>query len=71
MFFAVLENVAGSVVVRAGADAQAGANSHEFLLGVARPRVERKHFAAQTDPRIDLRWMRVRHELDFTRERKP
>jgi len=60
MFFAVLENVAGSVVVRARSAAQAGANSHEVLLwsGEAASYEEALHFAAQTDARIDLLWMR-------------
>jgi hypothetical protein len=55
MFFAVLENVAGP-------------RDHAVLIwqGEATSRIEALHFAAQADPRVDIKWMRVRHELDFT-----
>jgi hypothetical protein len=56
----------GNIEAVSGPAAQARLGSHEWLVGEAQAadKAEALQCAKKADPRIDLEWMRIRHEMD-------
>jgi hypothetical protein len=63
----VIETVSGNIEAVSGADAQRRPGQHEFLVweGEAADKAEALKCAEKADPRVDLEWMRIRHEMDL------
>jgi hypothetical protein len=63
----VIETVSGNIDAVSGAAAQHRPGQHEFLVweGEAADKAEALKSAENADPRVDLEWMRIRHERDL------
>jgi hypothetical protein len=65
----IIETVSGNIEAVSGPDAQHRPGQHEQLVweGEAADKAEALKCAEKADPRVDLEWMRVRHEMDLER----
>ena len=63
----VIETVSGNIEAVSGPTAHGRPSTHEFLVweGEAADKAEALKCAEKADPRVDLEWMRIRHELDL------
>ena len=63
----VIETVSGNIEAISGPEAQHRPGQHEFLVweGEAADKAEALQRAEMADPRVDLEWMRIRHEMDL------
>ena len=63
----VIEIVSGNIGAVSGLAAQDRPAQHEVLIweGEATDKAEALKFAEKADPRVDLEWMRIRHEMDI------
>jgi hypothetical protein len=63
----VIEIVSSNIEALSGAAAQLRPGQHEFLVweGQASDKAEALQSAEKADPRVDLEWMRIRHEMDL------
>ena len=63
----VIETVSGNIEAVSGPTAQGRPSQHEFLVweGEAANKAEALKCAEKADPRVDLEWMRIRHERDL------
>jgi hypothetical protein len=63
----VIETVSGNIVAVSGPDAQNLPRTHERTVweGPAADKAEAFQSAGKADRRVDLRWMRIRYELDL------
>jgi len=63
----VIETVIGNIEAASGHPAQGRPGKHEFLVweGEALDKAEALKCAEKADPRVDLEWMRIRHEMDL------
>jgi hypothetical protein len=63
----VIETVSGNIEAVPGQAAQHRPSQHEFLVweGEAPDKAEALKCAEKADPRVDLDWMRIRHEMDL------
>jgi len=61
----VIETVSGNIEAVSGAAAEHRPSKDEFLVweGEATDKAEALKCAEKADPRVDLEWMRVRHEM--------
>jgi hypothetical protein len=64
MIFRVIETVSGSVAIQVGDEARTLLGSHDVMIweGEAVTRKQALRKAAEADPRLDVKWMRIRHE---------
>ena len=65
----VIETVSGDIEAISGPPAERRPGQHEFLVwkGEAADKAEALKSAEKADPRVDLEWMRIRHEMDLDR----
>jgi len=65
----VIETVSGNIEAVSGTAAEHRPGKHEFLVweGEAADKAEALKCAEKADPRVDLEWMRIRHEMDLER----
>jgi hypothetical protein len=63
----VIETVSGNIEAVSGHSAHGRPSKHEFLVweGEAADKAEALKCAEKADPRVDLEWMRIRHERDL------
>ena len=63
----VIETVSGNIEAVSGPPAERRPGQHEFLVweGEAADKAEALKCAEKADPRVDLEWMRIRHEMDL------
>ncbi len=63
----VIETVSGNIEAVSGHAAHGRPSTHEFLVweGEAADKAEALKSAEKADPRVDLEWMRIRHERDL------
>ena len=63
----VIETVRGNIEAISGPAAQHRPGTHEQLVweGEATDKAEALKCAEKADPRVDLQWMRIRHEMDL------
>ena len=63
----VIEIVSGNIEAVSGPAAHGRPSNHEFLVweGEAANKAEALKCAEKADPRVDLEWMRIRHERDL------
>jgi hypothetical protein len=63
----VIETVSGNIEAVSGPTAQNRPGTHEWTVweGQAADKAEALKFAEKADPRVDLEWMRIRHERDL------
>jgi hypothetical protein len=63
----VIEIVSGNIEVVSGPAAETRPGTHERLVweGEAADKTEALKCAEKADPRVDLEWMRIRHERDL------
>jgi hypothetical protein len=63
----VIETVSGNIEAVSGPAAQGRPSQHEFLVweGEAADKAEVLQCAEKADPRVDLKWMRIRYEMDL------
>jgi hypothetical protein len=63
----VIALVSGNIEAVSGPAAQNRPGTHEFLVweGEAADKAEALKCAEKTDTRVDLEWMRIRHERDL------
>jgi hypothetical protein len=63
----VIEIVSGNIDAVSGLAAEARPGTHERLVweGEAADKAEALQKAEKADPRVDLEWMRIRHERDL------
>ena len=63
----VIETVSGNIEAISGPEVQRQPGPHEFLVweGEAADKAEALQRAEMADPRVDLEWMRIRHEMDL------
>jgi hypothetical protein len=63
----VIETVSGNIEAVFGLPAHGRPSQHEFLVweGEAADKAEALKSAEKADPRVDLEWMRIRHERDL------
>ena len=63
----VIEIVSGNIEAVSGPAAETRPRTHEQLVweGPAQDKAEALKCAEKADPRVDLEWMRVRHEIDL------
>jgi len=67
MIFKVIETVSGSLTAVHSRETEGRPGAHESLIwqGEASDMLEALRKAAEADPRVDLRYMRIRHEKDL------
>ncbi len=60
----IIETVSGNIEAVSGLAAQHRPGAHESLVweGEATDKAEALKCAEKADPRVDLEWMRIRHE---------
>jgi len=65
----VIETVSGNIEAVSGPAANCRPTSHEQTVweGEANDKAEALERAEKADPRVDLQWMRIRHEMDLER----
>ena len=65
----VIETVSGNIEAVSGPSAQIRPGTHERTVweGPAADKAEALKCAEEADPRVDLEWMRIRHETDLER----
>jgi hypothetical protein len=63
----VIATVSGSIEAVSGPAAQDRPGTHESVVweGQAADKAEALQSAEKADPRVDLEWMRIRHEKDL------
>jgi hypothetical protein len=63
----VIALINGEIEAVSGPAAQDRPGAHEWLVweGQAADKAEARQSAEKADPRIDLEWMRIRHEKDL------
>ena len=63
----VIETVSGNIEAVSGPAAQHRPGTHEWLVweGKATDEGNALRCAEEADLRVDLKWMRIRHEMDF------
>jgi hypothetical protein len=63
----VIETVSGNIEAVSGSPAQCRPGIHERIVweGEAADKAEALKCAEKADPRVDLEWMRIRHEMDL------
>ena len=63
----VIETVSGNIEAVSGSPAQYRPGTHERIVceGEAGDKAEALKCAEKADPRVDLEWMRIRHERDL------
>ena len=63
----VIETVSGNIEAVSGPHAQDRPGTHERIVweGQAADKAEALKCAEKADPRVDLEWMRIRHEMDL------
>lgn len=63
----VIETVSGNIEAVSGLAAQDRPSKHEFVVweGETADKAEALKSAEKADPRVDLEWMRIRHEMDL------
>ena len=63
----VIETVSGNIEAVSGHAAHGRPVKHEFLVweGEAADKAGALKCAEKADPRVDLQWMRIRHEMDI------
>jgi len=63
----VIETVSGNIEALSGPTAQCRPGTHEWIIweGQASDKAEALKCAEKADPRVDLEWMRIRHEMDL------
>jgi hypothetical protein len=63
----VIETVSGNIEAVSGPAAQERPRTHEWTVweGPAADKAEALRCAEKADPRVDLKWMRIRHEMDL------
>ena len=63
----VIETVSGNIEAVSGAAAQGRPERHERAVweGEAADKADALKCAEKADPRVDLEWMRIRHEKDL------
>jgi hypothetical protein len=63
----VIALVSGNIEAVSGPAAQDRPGAHEWIVwqGVATDKAEAFQSAEKADPRVDLEWMRIRHERDL------
>ncbi len=63
----IIETVSGNIEAVSGPPAERRPGQHEFLVweGAAADKAEALKSAEKADPRVDLEWMRIRHEMDL------
>ena len=63
----VIEIVSGNIEAVSGHSVHGRPSQHEFLVweGEAADKAEALQKAEKADPRVDLEWMRIRHERDL------
>ena len=63
----VIETVSGNIEAVSGPAAEHRPAVHEFLVweGQTADKAEALKCAEKADPRVDLEWMRIRHEMDL------
>ena len=63
----VIETVSGNIEAVSGPAAQGRPGTHERIVweGEAADKAEALQNAEKADPRVDLEWMRIRHERDL------
>ena len=63
----VIETVSGNIEAVSGPAAHGRPGTHECLVweGEAADKAEALKSAEKADPRVDLEWMRIRHERDL------
>ena len=63
----VIETVSGNIEAVSGHAAETRPGTHERLIweGEAADKAEALKSAEKADPRVDLEWMRIRHERDL------
>ena len=63
----VIETVSGNIEAVSGPPAQDRPGAHEWIVweGEAADKAEALQSAEKADPRVDLEWMRIRHEKDL------
>jgi hypothetical protein len=63
----VIETVSGNIEAVSGAAAQGRPGRHERAVweGEAADKAEALQCAEKADPRVNLEWMRIRHEKDL------
>jgi len=63
----VVETVSGNIETVSGPAAQDRPGTHERIAweGEAADKAEALKSAEKADPRVDLEWMRIRHERDL------
>ena len=67
IIFKVIETVSGSLTAVHSREAEGRPGSHEILIwkGEASDKLEALGKATEADSRVDLRYMRIRHERDL------
>jgi len=65
----VIALVNGEIEALSGPPAQDRPGAHEWMVwqGKAADKAEALQSAEQADPRVDLEWMRIRHESDLNK----
>ena len=63
----VIETVSGNIEAVSGLAAETRPGTHERFVweGQALDKAEALKCAEKADPKVDLEWMRIRHEMDF------
>jgi hypothetical protein len=63
----VIALISGNIEAVSGPAAHGRPGQHEFLVweGPAADKAEALKCAEKADPRVDLEWMRIRHEQDL------
>ena len=63
----VTEIVSGNIGAVSGPAAQGRPRTHEWTVweGDAADKAEALQSAEKADPRVDLKWMRIRYEMDL------
>jgi len=68
-YWKVTALINGEIEAVTGSAAQDRPGAHEWTVweGQADDKAEALKCAEKADPRVDLRWMRIRHEMDHER----
>jgi hypothetical protein len=63
----VIALVSGNIEAVSGPAAQDPRGNHEWIVwgGQAADKAEALQSAEKADPRVDLKWMRIRYEMDL------
>ena len=63
----VIALISGDIEAVSGPAAQDRPAAHEWIVwqGPAADKAEALQSAEKADPRVDLEWMRIRHEMDL------